>query len=304
MFIQKKTQNVILEKNQLLRYIMTASISVAFLLIVLKISVWVFSGSISVLASSIDSMLDLLASVINFFVLKIALKPADSDHHFGHSKAEQLAALAQASFIGGSAVYLMFFSIDRLQTNHVLDYSDIAIYSMILSTVITCVLVIFQRIVYQKTKSELVKTDEMHYRMDILINLGVLLALGLNQYGWSQADPVISIVIAIWMLVSVRSIAWRAIELLMDKALPEKQLQLIKATILKDSEVWGMHALRTRQSGTEPVIQYHLELSDHLLLSEAHHIGSRVKNSLLVIFPTADITFHMDPVSQYTHLRA
>ncbi|MBE8215034.1 MAG: cation diffusion facilitator family transporter [Endozoicomonadaceae bacterium] len=295
MFIQKKIQ--FKHKNdQLLKYVMQAAISVACLLIILKITIWVFSGSISILASSIDSILDLLASIINFFVLKIALKPADSDHHFGHSKAEQLAALAQASFIGGSAVYLIFFSIDRLQTNHILEYSNLAIYAIIISTIITFFLVLFQRYVYQKTQSNLVKTDEMHYKMDILINLGVLLALVLNEYGWKQADPMISIMIAAWMLFNVKSIAWRAIELLMDKALPEQQLASIKSIILKDTEVYGMHTLRTRQVGIDPVIQYHLELSSNLLLSEAYTIGSRVKKNLLQSFPTADITFHMEPV--------
>ena len=272
-----------------------ASVSVAVFLVILKLSIWGVSGSVSVLASSMDSVLDMLASSISFFAIRIALKPADEDHHFGHGKAEQLAALAQASFIAGSAIYLIFYAIDQLRVGGELSRPDMAIYAMIVSTAITILLVLFQQYVVMKTKSVAVRADAAHYRMDIMVNIGVVIALVLSQYGWGYADPVVSIIIAVIMLFSVKSLGWNAIELLMDKALPEGDLEEIHKIIMEEPGVQGVHELRTRLSGNYPVIQFHLDVKGSLPLTDAHAIGSRVNKRLLDFMPDADIIFHLDP---------
>lgn len=284
-----------LSYERLLKAATIASVSVATLLVVLKLSIWGVSGSVSVLASSMDSILDMAASLISFFAVRIALKPADEDHHFGHGKAEQLAALAQASFIAGSALYLMFYAIGDLRSGGELKRPDIAIYAMVLSTVITCILVLFQRYVVAKTNSVAICADAAHYRMDIMVNIGVLIALVLSQYGWDQADPVVSIIISLIMLFSVKGLGWNAIELLMDKALPKSQLSAIRQIISQEPGVEGVHQLRTRQSGNQPVIQFHLDMKGDLPLSKAHEIGDRVKKKLLDLMPDADIISHIDP---------
>ncbi len=280
---------------KLLKIATIVSTSVAVMLVVLKLFIWWLSGSVSVLASSMDSLMDMAASLISFFAVRIALKPADEDHHFGHGKAEQLAALAQASFIAGSALYLVFYAIGDLRTGGALRSTNFAIIVMLISTLFTVCLVYFQHYVIKKTNSVAIKADATHYKMDIFVNMGVLLALFLSELGWNKADPVVSIVIAVIMLASVKNLGWSAIELLMDKALPEDKLEKIEEIVLADKDVLGLHELRTRQAGYHPVIQLHLDVNGNLTVKESHDIGIRVKNKLLEYLPGADILFHIDP---------
>lgn len=282
--------------TRLLKLASTASVITAVILIIAKLFAWWVSGSMSMMATVIDSMLDAFASLINMVAIYIALKPADEDHHFGHGKAEQLAALAQSAFIAGSAIFLILHAFGDLPGDDHIENEQIAIAVMAFSIVCTLILLSIQNYVIRQTDSLAIKADEIHYRMDLITNLSVILALALASTGYREADAIFAILIAIYMLYSVRKVGWEAIQMLMDRALPEEDLERLEKTILSIAGVEGMHNLRTRISGTVPIIQFHLDIQGEQSVRHAHDVGEQVKEAILEWMPDADVTFHMDPV--------
>ena len=280
---------------RLLRLASTASVVTAVVLIVAKLFAWWVSGSVSMMATVIDSMLDAFASLINMVAVYIALKPADEDHHFGHGKAEQLAALAQSAFIAGSAIFLILHAINDLTNDVEIGNEQVAMMVMAFSIVCTLILLVIQNYVIRETGSIAIKADEMHYRMDLITNLSVILALALAAAGYREADAIFGILIALYMLNSVRKVGWESIQMLMDRALPEEELERIEKTILSVEGVQGVHNLRTRISGALPIIQFHLDVQGDLSVRQAHDIGGQVKQAILAWMPEADVTFHLDP---------
>ena len=291
------SNNVYDDSNRLLKQATYASVATASVLILAKLIVWFMTGSMSLLATLLDSTMDVLASLITLFAVRIAITPADDDHHFGHGKAEQLAVLAQSAFIGGSAVVLLLNTLDRITGDEIIVENESAgIAVMIFSLVATLVLLAFQRHVIKKTDSPAIKSDSLHYQVDLLTNIAVLLALAGSGLGYPQMDNILALLIGAYMLFSVRSLAWEAIQQLMDQALPEEDLREIERRALSIDGVLGIHNVRTRVSGTTPFIEMHLDLLADITLDDAHEIGARAKRAVLEYLPDADVMFHLDPV--------
>ena len=291
------SKNVYDDNNRLLKQATYASVATASVLIFAKLIVWFMTGSMSLLATLLDSTMDVLASLITLFAVRIAITPADEDHHFGHGKAEQLAVLAQSAFIGGSAVVLLLNTLDRITGDEIIVENESAgIAVMIFSLVATVALLAFQRHVIKKTDSPAIKSDSLHYQVDLLTNIAVLLALAGSGLGYPQMDNILALLIGAYMLFSVRSLAWEAIQQLMDQALPEEDLQEIERRALSIDGVLGIHNVRTRVSGTTPFIEMHLDLLADITLDDAHEIGARAKRAVLEYLPDADVMFHLDPV--------
>lgn len=285
------------DNNRLLKLATYASVATASVLIMAKLIVWFMTGSLSLLATLLDSTMDVLASLITLFAVRIAITPADDDHHFGHGKAEQLAVLAQSAFIGGSAVVLLLNTLDRITGDEIIVENESAgIVVMIFSLVATLALLMFQRHVIKKTDSPAIKSDSLHYQVDLLTNVAVLVALAGSGLGYTQMDNILALLIGIYMLFSVRTLAWEAIKQLMDQALPEEDLREIERRALSIDGVLGIHNVRTRVSGTTPFIEMHLDLLADITLDDAHEIGARAKRAVLDYLPDADVMFHLDPV--------
>ncbi|CAH1530080.1 Zn(2(+))/Fe(2(+))/Cd(2(+)) exporter [Vibrio owensii] len=274
----------------------TATI-VATLLLIVKVITWWVTGSVSLLASLIDSMLDIAASVVNLIVVRYSLQPADREHTFGHGKAESLAALAQAMFISGSAVFLILNGIDRFFRPHELNAPELGVYVSLFAMVVTFGLVVFQKHVVRVTGSQAIAADSLHYQTDLYMNGAIMVALGLSYFGVTQADAVFAIGIGIFILYSAFKMVSEAIQTLLDRKLPDEELEQIRQECLKVEGVLGVHQLRTRMSGPTRFIQLHLELDDNLRLIEAHHIADKVEDNLLELFPEADVLIHQDPLS-------
>ncbi|EKM21896.1 MULTISPECIES: CDF family cation-efflux transporter FieF [Vibrio] len=274
----------------------TATI-VATLLLIVKVITWWVTGSVSLLASLIDSMLDIAASVVNLIVVRYSLQPADREHTFGHGKAESLAALAQAMFISGSAVFLILNGIDRFFRPHELNAPELGVYVSLFAMVVTFGLVMFQKHVVRVTGSQAIAADSLHYQTDLYMNGAIMVALGLSYFGVTQADAVFAIGIGIFILYSAFKMVSEAIQTLLDRKLPDEELEQIRQECLKVEGVLGVHQLRTRMSGPTRFIQLHLELDDNLRLIEAHHIADKVEDNLLELFPEADVLIHQDPLS-------
>ncbi len=273
-----------------------ASVGVALLLVSAKLAAWIVTGSVALLASLIDSLLDALASVVNLLAVRHALTPADREHRFGHGKAEALAGLGQAALIAGSALFLIAESISRLLTPQPLAETLPGIAVMILSVAATGALVLYQRHVVAKTGSLAITADRLHYLGDLLTNLTVIIALALaGRQGFGWIDPACALLVAGVILKSAYDIVRGALDHLMDRELADADRERIKQTIRRHPQARAMHDLRTRQAGNQTFIQFHLELDPEMPLREAHRISDEIEAELLALFPGAEVIIHQDP---------
>ncbi len=279
---------------RLLRLATTWSVATASILITVKLWAWLETGAISLLASLIDSLMDVAASLINLVAVRYALRPADEEHRFGHGKAESLAALAQAAFITGSAFLLSLEAIDRLLHPRVIEQPMTGIWVMVFSIVATLVLLAVQRHTVRKTGSLAIKADSIHYLTDLLTNLATIAAIALAMAGWVRADALFGLAIAAYILWSALRIGYDATQHLMDRELSEEVQQKVIDIALAYPEVRGVHELRTRQSGQTAFIQMHLEFDGNILLRTAHRIGDQVEEAIKREFPGSDVLIHQD----------
>ena len=281
---------------RLMRLATYASVETASVLIAVKLAAWLYTDSVSLLSTLIDSILDVFASIVNLLAVRHALQPADREHRFGHGKAEPLAALAQATFISGSALFLVFEAGSRLFAPAPLANTGFGIGVMIFAIAATFALTRFQAYVVRKTGSIAIKADSLHYLSDLLVNASVVIALLLvSQLGWIWADAVFGLGIAAYILVNAWQIARGAYDMLMDRELPEEERRQIKEIVMAHPEVIDLHDLRTRASGRDTFIQIHLELDGALTLLRSHEIADEVEARLREAFPGAEVLIHQDP---------
>ncbi|MHC0466719.1 CDF family cation-efflux transporter FieF [Kosakonia cowanii] len=274
-----------------------AATIMASLLLVIKIFAWWHTGSVSILAALVDSLVDIAASLTNLLVVRYSLQPADEEHTFGHGKAESLAALAQSMFISGSALFLFLTGIQHLARPEPLQAAGIGVAVTLVALLSTVILVTFQRWVVRKTHSQAVRADMLHYQSDVMMNGAILIALGLAWYGWHRADALFALGIGGYILYSALRMGYEAVQALLDRALPDGERQEIVDIVTSWPGVRGAHDLRTRQSGPTRFIQIHLEMDDHLPLVEAHLVAEQVEQAILRRFPGSDVIIHQDPCS-------
>lgn len=283
--------------GKLMRRATYAAVAVAVVLIVLKGSAYLLTGSLAMLATLFDSTLDMAASVLNLFAVRAALTPADHEHRFGHGKAEAMAGLGQAAIIFLSAAYIVYEAIGRLLVPEPVAQSTVGIIVTLIAIAFTLALVAFQTKVVKETNSLAIAADSIHYKGDLLMNLAVIAALALSAiegFGW--ADPVFGLLIAGFIVMSAVAIVREAVRQLMDHEMPEEDREKIRAIILADKGVVNMHDLRTRMAGNQGFIQFHLELDGKMTLTEAHVIADRVELAVQKAFPDCEVISHQDPV--------
>ena len=282
---------------KLLKLATYASVTTAVVLIVVKLAAYITTNSVSVLASLVDSLLDAGASVINLFAVRYALAPPDSEHRFGHGKAESIAGLAQAMFIAGSGLFLIIESIERWVQPRPINELGVGLAVMAFAIVATLILLVIQAYVIRRTNSVAIKADSLHYKTDLLTNAAIIVALLLSQQGWYAMDPLFALGVAIYILYSAGQIAKEALNDLLDHELPDDQREDILRIATDHPQVLGAHDLRTRVSGRTVYIQLHLELDDEMRLSESHKIADNREAALRQAIPGADIVIHQDPAS-------
>ncbi|MFK0089031.1 cation diffusion facilitator family transporter [Pseudomonas sp. NPDC090755] len=284
------------EHQRLLRLATRASLAVASILILAKALAWWLSGSVSLLAGLTDSALDGVASFLNLLAVHYALRPADDDHRYGHGKAEAMAGMAQALFIGVSAVLIGVQAVERLQHPQPLGDTAIGIAVMLLSLGLTAALLMLQARVIRITGSTAVRADSLHYRSDLLLNGSILVALVLARVGWPQLDAVFGLGIAVYILWSALQIARESTAILMDQELPGDIGEQMLALACSVPGVRGAHDLRTRVSGSHWFVQVHLELPGDLPLTQAHALCDQAAAAIHGKFPRAEVLVHADPV--------
>ncbi len=285
------------DATRLLQLATFASVTVAAVLLTVKLVAWLLTGSVSVLASLVDSGMDAGASLVNLLAVRWSLRPADAEHRFGHGKAQPLAALGQSAFIAGSAVFVGLEAIDRLLHPRPVAQPGIGLVILALAMLLTIGLLAIQRHVIRRTESTAIRADALHYATDLATNGATLVALALAWLGWQGADPWLGLGIGALVLGSALKIAYDAMQLLLDRELPAAQREEIAALARNTPLVRGVHGLRTRKAGQLVIIQLHLELDDELTLRESHRAALEAEARIRDRYPDSDIIIHQDPVS-------
>jgi ferrous-iron efflux pump FieF len=276
-----------------------ASITMALFLLALKAYAAVQTGSVAMLGSLADTGLDLLASLVTLYGVRFAAQPADSEHRFGHGKAEALAALFQVVVIALSAIAIMYRAIERMMRGEVTAHAEYGIGVSVIAIVATLGLLAYQRFVIAKTQSVAIHADHVHYQSDVLLNIAVIVALALDQYagiGW--ADPAFGVAIAVFLFIGAWRASTQAIDQLMDREWPEEKRQRFLEVAARHPELAGIHDLRTRTSGTQDFVQFHVWMDPDMTVVEAHRVMDEVEDKLAHEFPATEILIHIDPEGQ------
>lgn len=257
------------------------------------------TGSVAVLASLADSVLDLFASLVTLGGVHWAAQPADAKHRFGHGKAEALAALFQVMVIAVSAFAILARAIDRLLHQQASAEPEYGIAVSVIAILATLALTRYQRSVIRRTGSIAIGADNIHYQSDLLLNGAVILALGLEAWaGLHGADPLFGIAIAFWLLFGAWRASVAAIDQLMDKEWPEEKRQRFVEAAARHPELKGLHDLRTRTSGNRDFVQFHVWMDPRLTIAEAHRVIEAMERQLGADFPDTEILIHIDPEGQ------
>lgn len=274
----------------------------ASLLLLLKGYASWATGSVAMLGSLADTVLDLVTSLITLYGVRLAAMPADRDHRFGHGKAEALAALFQVGIITFSALGIAWRAVDRLAHGADTAHAEYGIAASLVAIASTLVLVLYQRRVIARTGSVAIQTDYLHYSSDLALNASVIAALLLDQYaGIRSADPVLGLAIAAWLIWN----AWRAsadaIDQLMDKEWPEEKRRRFIEVASRHPELKGLHDLRTRSSGMHDFVQFHVWVDPKMTVAEVHKVMDEIEHKLEAEFPGCEVLIHPDPEGHVDH---
>ena len=276
-----------------------ASVAAATVLLLLKTFAAWETGSVAMLGSLADTSLDLIASLITLMGVRVAAMPADRHHRFGHGKAEALAALVQAILISLSAIAIAWRAVTRLVHGEpTSDAADGIIVSLV-AIVITFALLAYQKSVIRRTGSVAIGADAVHYQSDLLLNLSVIAALALEQYGGLiGADPLFGLAIALWLIVAARRASARAVDQLMDREWPDEKRRRFVEVAARHPQGRGIHDLRTRSSGSDEFAQFHIWIDPQMPVAEAHDVMEEIEDDLAKEFPGVEVLIHLDPEGQ------
>lgn len=273
-----------------------ASVAVAVLLLGLKAyAVW-RTGSVAMLGSLADTGLDLVASLVTLYSVRIALSPADTQHRFGHGKAEAIAALFQVVLIAVSAFGIGVRAIERLFSGAQTTEAESGIIVSVIAFAATIALITYQKRVIARTGSIAIQADSVHYTSDLLLNGSVIAALVLDHtLHLNGADALFGVAIAAWLLFG----AWRAsslaIDQLMDKEWPEERREKFLEIASQHPELQGIHDLRTRTAGGQEFVQFHIWVDPDMTVWQAHRVMDEVETKLKLLFPGVEVFIHTDP---------
>jgi ferrous-iron efflux pump FieF len=287
------------ERGELTKRAAMASMAMALTLVALKSWASWETGSVAMLGSLADNVLDLIASFVTFLGVRWAAMPADEDHRFGHGKAEALAALIQVILITFSALGIAWRAIERFSSRQPTEGLELGVGVSIFAIAATLVLLAYQRHVIRRTGSVAISTDNLHYKSDILLNISVIVALALDQMlGWRLADPIFGLGIALWLLYGAWNAVSHSINQLMDREWPEEERDAFLAATKDYPELAGLHDFRTRHSGVHRFVQFHVWVPPHWTVQEAHDRLDSVEEQLQARFPGTEILIHVDPEGQ------
>lgn len=274
----------------------TASIGTAFVLTLIKTYAAFMTGSLSVLSSLIDSLSDILASAITFIAVHYSDKPRNSRHRYGYGKAEAVSALLQSAFIAGSAGFILYDGFYRFANPKQIEEATFGIIIMIICWLITLALILLQKYIIKRVRSQAINADSGHYTVDLLSNGSVILSLFVVRYfNWVWFDVATAILIAIYLLYNAGIIAYEALEEITDKEIADADRQKIIDAVSHIDGVLGCHDFRSRVSGSVFFVELHLEFDGNKTLYATHKISDIAEAKIIALFPQAQVIIHQDP---------
>ncbi|GAB4168348.1 MAG: cation diffusion facilitator family transporter [Rickettsiaceae bacterium] len=284
-----------LESDDLIKSASYASVITALIIMAVKSYGWFATDSQSILASLIDSLLDVTSSLINLVAIRFALLPPDENHRFGHDKFQDLAIFSQSIFFFASCLFTLFSSSKALYMQDIPENAELGANAMYICIFLTLILVVYQTYVIRKTNSKVIAADKLHYFSDFLTNIAVIGSLYLSRDFW-YVDALIGIGISLYIMRASFLLFRDAIRNLADEEFVQADRDKIIKIVSSFSEAKGIHELKTRSAGNKPFIQFHLELDGELTLLDAHTISDEIAAELMKYFPSAEIIIHQDPV--------
>lgn len=284
-----------MHRNTLVKLASKASVSIALFLTALKVYGFYKTHSLSILSSLFDSGVDMLASVASLISITFAAKPADSSFRFGYGKLEAVAALIQSIVIIVSLLFLTTEVVQRLAYNESVVYDvNVGLNIMFASIILTLLLTTFQAYVIKKTDSIAIKADSVHYKTDLVLNMGVIASLYLSQY-FVAIDAIFCLIVVLYVMWSMRTIISDSLKVLLDKEIDTLTRNDIIKIIDQHQQTLGFHNFRTRTSGNRVFIEAHIEMDPNLTLIDAHNIAHDLKDKIQEKYPDTDIILHQDP---------
>ena len=274
------------------------SSSVATILVIVKLVIGVASGSVAVLASAIDSLLDTLVSIFNFFAIQKSEEHPDEVYQYGKGKIQAIAAVIEGTVISISGLYIIYVAIEKLRSESVTTLLTPSIVAMLFSIIVTFLLVKYLLKVAKETDNLVIKADALHYQTDLWSNAAVLIALGLVYItGIDAIDALFGLGIGVYIIYSAYEIIQEGVEILLDRALEGEMVAAIGEIISQHPEVTSYHWLRTRTDGSTNYVEFHMVLRPNMLLLEAHRIADEVEDKIFLLDKKKKwiITPHFDP---------
>jgi ferrous-iron efflux pump FieF len=279
-----------------------ASVAAALFLLLLKSAAAWETGSVAMLGSLADTGLDLLASLVTLYGVRLAAMPADHDHRYGHGKAEALAALFQVALITASAAAIGWRAVIRLTEEQRATDVEFGVGVSLIAIGVTFALLAYQRRIIAQTGSVAIRADNIHYQSDLLLNLAVAAALLLDQVaGFTGADPIFGIAIALWLAWGAFKASSQAIDQLMDKEWPEEKRRRFLNAAARHPQLKGIHDFRTRRSGSRDFAQFHMYVAPDMTVEDAHHVMDEVEARIAEEFPGVEVLIHLDPEGHVDH---
>jgi ferrous-iron efflux pump FieF len=270
-----------------------ASVSMALFLLGLKGWAAYQTGSVSMLGSLADTGLDIVASLVTLYSVRLAAQPADKDHRFGHGKAE---ALFQTGIISASALAIGWRGVTRFGHDVPPEHPELGIIVSVIAIILTFALITYQRFVVKKTGSVAIHADHVHYASDLMLNASVIAALVLDSMLHVRgADPLFGVAIAGWLLWHAREVASTAIDQLMDKEWPLEKRERFLAVAASHPELKGIHDVRTRTSGAHDFVQLHVWVDPQMTVAAAHRVMDEIEANLMAQFPGTEVIIHPEP---------
>ncbi len=276
-----------------------ASVSVALFLLLLKAYAAAQTGSVALLGSLADTAFDVLASLMTLFAVRYAAKPADDKHRFGHGKAEAVGAMFQVMLITVSAILIAWRAIARLGAGEQIEGPEYGIGVSLIAIAATLALLVYQRHILRRTGSVAIRADHLHYQSDLLLNLAVIAAIGLDSLlGFTGADPVFGFAIALWLLYGAARSGRMALDQLLDREWPKEKRDRLLSVIQRHPSMQGVHDIRTRTSGMHDFVQFHVWFDPDMPLGRVHAIMDEVEAEVAREFPAAEVIIHPEPEDQ------
>ena len=273
------------------------SVGVALLLTVAKFSAGLVTHSMAIMASALDSTLDMMMSALNFFAFREASKPPDEEHAYGHGKVESLAGLFQSLFIMASGSFVVYESVRRLLHGSFVAEIPLGVGVIAFSGAVTLLLSWRLKVLSKKNRSLILGTEKVHYAMDFVSYVGVIAALLL--VGWTRNviwDLIVSVLVAAYIFKEAIHIFKRAVSELLDRGLSNTELKTMKMLILKHHpSVVGVHNLRSRVVGNQLFLDFHIDIRGEDDFKKAHEMTESLIDKIKAQHPSADVTVHFDP---------